>query len=94
MGETESRIKQIGKISFEVCRDQPRHGDPSKKKKKHIRLHSSFGGAAVASVAGTASSGVGNCGLESESILSGLPLPHESSRMICATPGRLGLVSG
>jgi hypothetical protein len=64
------------------------------KKKKHIRLHTSLGGAAVASLAGPASSGVDNCGLESESILSGLPLPHESSRMICATPGRFGLVSG
>lgn len=92
MGETKSRIKQIGKDHSKcIGTNQDMVTHP---KKKHIRLHSSFGGAAVVSVAGTASPGVGNCGLESESILSGLPLPHESSRMICATPGRPGLISG
>jgi hypothetical protein len=48
------------------------------------RSHSGTG----TSLVGAASSGVNSCGLEGASKLSGLPLPHESSRMLSAKLGR------
>jgi hypothetical protein len=51
-----------------------------------------YSGALLSSLVGARSPGV-VCGLEGESILSGLPLPHESSRRISAESGRLGLAS-
>lgn len=89
MEETETRIKHVRKNRWKcIGRDQARDMLPVP---RQIIVHPSFRGEGLASLVGTVSAGVSNCGLEGESVVSGLPLPHESSRMICAASGALGL---